>query len=252
MLDSEFVLPGSANEKDIAFPRFFPKAKKLNFRSEQEGKPVFETRDYVEITTPGDTRSIMCREVTDADKARWPREWAAYKENRELSPVGTPLEQWPLIDLDMIEHLKHFRIRSVETLSEIGDNAIQNIGMGARALRDKAKAWLAQAVDGSAISKLIAERDGQARQIDDLKRQMADLAASVRTNNEAVDAAQGVAPSAKMSAEALQRMIAESTAAAVAAALANAPAAPKAEPVKRTRRTKAEMEAARAEEGEAQ
>ena len=65
MQDSDFVLPGSANDRDIAFPRFFQKAKKLNFRSEQEGKPVFETRHYVEITTPGDTCLLYTSDAAD-------------------------------------------------------------------------------------------------------------------------------------------------------------------------------------------
>jgi hypothetical protein len=204
MLDSQFIIPGSAGDKDNAFPRFYPKSKKLEYRSAQEGQPVFETRHYVEIITPGDTRSIPNREVTDADKARWPREWAAYVENRELTPEGTPLEQWPLIDVGQIDHLKVFRIRSVEQLSQVSDNQLPNLGMGARSLRDKAIAWLAQARGGSGIAKIVAERDMLKSKVDALEGQIADLAALVKARPATTEAAP--APGGDMLAMLMQQM----------------------------------------------
>lgn len=207
MLDSQFIIPGSAGDKDNAFPRFYPKSKKLEYRSAQEGQPVFETRHYVEIITPGDTRSIPNREVTDADKARWPREWAAYVENRELTPEGTPLEQWPLIDVGQIDHMKTFRIRSVEQLSQVSDNQLLNLGMGARSLRDKAIAWLAQARGGSGIAKIVAERDMLKSKVDALESQMADLAAMVKSRPAASEGeAPAAAPSNDMLAMLMKQM----------------------------------------------
>lgn len=214
MLDSQFVIPGSAGDKDNAFPRFYPKSKKLEFRSQQEGQPVFETRHYVEIITPGDTRSIPNREVTDADKARWPREWAAYVENRELTPEGTPLEQWPLIDVGQIDHLKVFRIRSVEQLSQVSDNQLLNLGMGARSLRDKAIAWLAQARGSSGIAQIVAERDRLKSKVDALESQMADLAALVKSRPATSEGEHSAPAATGLSMEAVQAMIAAAVAAA--------------------------------------
>lgn len=208
MLDSQFVIPGSAGDKDNAFPRFYQKSKKLEYKSAQEGHPVFETRHYVEIITPGDTRSIPNREVTDADKARWPREWSAYVENRELTPEGTPLEEWPLIDVGQIDHLKAFRIRSVEQLSQVSDNQLLNLGMGARSLRDKAIAWLAQARGSSGIAQIVAERDKLKTEVDALKSQMADLTALVKSRPAAAEteAPAAAAPSNDMLAMLMKQM----------------------------------------------
>ena len=222
MLDSDFVAPG-ANTKDIAFPRFYMKLKKNEFRSAATGKPEYDKKDYVEITTPGDTRCIIDREVQEKDKARWPSHWIAYQNGQELTVDGTPLEKWPQIDIAQIEELKHFRIRSVEQLSKVSDTALGNLPMGARSLREKAIVWLEEARNGSGISKLIAEKEALKAQLEAMQDQIRELAnrpAPAAASNVLVEGSQPDGMQMAISPEAIQDMIAKG----IAAAMANAPA----------------------------
>ena len=48
--------------------RFYQEPVQLGYLSEQEGRPVFEDRDFIEIIIPGDMSNIIAREVTENDK----------------------------------------------------------------------------------------------------------------------------------------------------------------------------------------
>lgn len=228
MLDSNFVVPG-ANTKDIAFPRFHSVHKKNEFRSAATGKAEYDKKHYVEITTPGDTRSVIDREVQERDKARWPREWTAYLNGEELAPEGTPLEMWPQVDIGQIEELKRFRVRSVEQLSTINDTALGNMPMGTRSLRDKAIVWLEQAKSGSGMTKLVAENEKLRNQLEAMQEQINSLAAIARAAQAAppaapVEGAQTATPGQPMPTPAdIAKLVADSVAAAMAAQAAAAP-----------------------------
>jgi hypothetical protein len=159
MQDAEFIANIAGNAQDHAIPRFFIKAVKNNFKSNAEGMSVYDQKEYVEILIPGDRNSIPIRPVNEKDKARWPKHYLAFKNNQVLAEDGFPLEQWPLIDLGQIEHLKQFNCRTVEHLSKLNDTHIQKMGMGVRALRDKAIVYLEQARDNSGVSRVVAENE---------------------------------------------------------------------------------------------
>lgn len=183
MLDSDFVAPGLGDGRDTAIPRFYTRAKKNEFRSQQEGRPVFDNREYVEILIPGDKLCTVDREVKSEDMNRWPRQYAAFKNNQVLAPEGTPLEHWTMIDPAQVEHLKHFNVRSVEQLASVSDATLSNLGMGSRELQAKAKVWLAQARDNSGLSKLLAENEQLQAKTRALEEQVGELArlSSART-----------------------------------------------------------------------
>lgn len=219
MLDSSFVVPGK-DARDIAFPRFHSVMKKNEFRSAATGKAEYDRKDYVEVTTPGDTRSVVDREVQEKDKARWPREWVAYQNGQELAPEGTPLEMWPQVDIGQIEELKRFRVRSVEQLAAVSDTALGNLPMGTRSLREKAIVWLQQAKDGSGLSKLVAENAGLRSQLDAMQEQINSLAAMARAAQMApapvADAASQAPAQLMPSPGDIQKLIADGIAAALA------------------------------------
>lgn len=166
---------------DTSRPRFHKYAKLMKQKSIAAGRDIYEDRDYVEILTPGDTRSIVDREVRDEDKQRWPREWAAYEAGNELSVIGTPLEKWPLVGSpSMVKTLKAMNINTVEDLAGLTDAALGNVGMGARNLREAAKLWLADANDkGSAILAALDGRDADKARIVTLEEEVKRLGALI-------------------------------------------------------------------------
>jgi len=173
----ELDIPDLDAPKKPAAPRFFVKAVKLEFRSQQEGRPIFEDREFVEILIPGDRRAIAHEPVGEEHKARWPRQYEAFKAGREAPLEGTPLREWPVSDMmpARVEELAFFNIRTVEELAAVSDAHLQNLGMGARALREKARRFLEVARTGTGpLERLVAETLRQKDEIEALKRQLAE------------------------------------------------------------------------------
>src|SRR6185437_11248271 len=112
------------------------------YKFEIHGMVGTKTQDFIEIISPGDTKSEMRRQVQDSDKIRWPDAWKAYEAGEEFKAQGTPLEQWREIDSSMIRELIHKHIYTIEQLANLGDTGIDNVGMGARMLVAKAKAFI--------------------------------------------------------------------------------------------------------------
>lgn len=153
--------------EDNAIVRFYPEAKYLKYKSEASGHAVYDNRDYVEITFPGQDKAHHVREVTEADKARWPRQWAAYKANQEQVPDGTPLSTWPQLNPAQLKMLQSEGFQTVEQLEGAPDVNLQGI-MGGLDLRKRAQKFLAElvpAAQAAAIEKRTGELFEEAEQI---------------------------------------------------------------------------------------
>lgn len=179
MTDADFVAMESGRVRDTAIPRFYEKDYKMNAASLAAGHSVYEKREYVEILTPG-TKSNPDRPVIDADKARWPAQYQAFKNGKVLAIDGMPLEKWTLADVAQVEFLKHWNIRTVEQLARLTDAQIQNLGTGGRQLVTSAKLWLEQAKDNSGISRVVAENELLKNRQQTLENQLAEQSAQIR------------------------------------------------------------------------
>ena len=82
-------------ETDRAQVRFYSKSCYRKFKSEQEGRPIYEPVDYVEIGTLGDDKQIVDQAVKPGDMTRFPREWEAYQRGQNMETDGTPLTEGP-------------------------------------------------------------------------------------------------------------------------------------------------------------
>lgn len=154
-----FVAPGG---KDPAIPRFYLRPVQNNFMSEQEGRPIFDEKEYVEIIIPGNRGTTVDERVKQEHRDRWPQFYAAFKAGQELAPEGTALEHWPPLIRAQVEELKHFNIRTVEQIAALDDASLSRaIPMGGNALRDKAKRWLAEAAGHKQTETLAAENAAQ-------------------------------------------------------------------------------------------
>lgn len=184
--------PRNPNTPDRAIPRFHLRAEKNNFLSNQAGRDIFEDKEFVEIITPGNARSIPTEPVNADHKARWPRQYQAFKDGQELPEVGTPLEQWPILTPATVQNLKALNIRTVEALAGVSDAAIQTMPTGARDFRDKAISWLEAATSNAPLERERARADAAdakaaylGQQLSELADRMAKLEASRETANAA-------------------------------------------------------------------
>lgn len=156
--------------------RFYQDKFLLGFASEQAGHPVYEDRDFVEITVPGDMNNVINREVTENDKREYAASYARYKEGLEPSVEGTPLEAWARLTSASVANYKALGVKTVEQLSEMSDQTCNKVSMGAMADRTAAKAYLASAKDSAAAQKLALENERLTNLIADLQRQINELA----------------------------------------------------------------------------
>jgi hypothetical protein len=114
----------------------------LGFKSKAEGRPIYEDREFVRIIVRGNDKMVVDREATNQDKARFARQYAAFRQGEGQARIGTPLEKVSWISPATVRNYQHLHIYTVEDLAECGDNVLSQMGMGARDLRDKAKSVL--------------------------------------------------------------------------------------------------------------
>lgn len=182
MYDSTTGMNFDPKAQDVSFPEFSVRAIQNNFRSEREGRAVFDNIEYVKIITPGDKRSVPECAVKDEHRARWPRQYEAFKNNLEVVADGTPLEAWPLISMNpaLIAELKAANIRTVEALANLSDGLLAVVGMGGREWRGKAINYLNDADAGAALAAAEAKAQTLVDELAVKDRQIAELSAAVQ------------------------------------------------------------------------
>lgn len=156
-------------------PAKFSREKVKNkFKSETEKRIVLEDKIFVHVYLPGG--DSIKRVVTEDDKRRWAKQWAAFEAGSEQLLDGTPLDAWPMITQEEAEGWKILKIFSVEQLANVSDTVIQDYGMGGRSQREKAKKFLASEATSAPISELKSENELLKEQIALLQKQMATFA----------------------------------------------------------------------------
>lgn len=160
--------------------KFFIDAEHMTAESEVEGRPIFRDREYVEIIPIGDTKTVQCKPVTDAERQRYPEEYAVFKRGIEMVFSGTPLNQWPIMLPAQIKLFNHFNIYTVEQLSEIDDIAISRVGPGTRDFVEKAKAFLAKAKGSADVQRFASENLAMKEEIAAQGKMIADLVSQLK------------------------------------------------------------------------
>ena len=161
---------------DSAYVRFYKRSEKG------------VSKDFVEIMFPGDNKTIVNRQVREDDKMRWPKHWMAYQAGEEFKAEGFPLEQWPEVDEGMVRELNHLRIYTVEQLAAVTDQNLSNIGLGARELIAKAKAFADVRKDSEAVSKYAAQAEQALAESELLRNENKALAARLQALEERLEA----------------------------------------------------------------
>lgn len=133
------------------FIKMFMHPKQNVRASKEEGRPIFEDTEYIEIMQPGNKDSIICRPITQQDKLRFAIHYQNFKNQNLDVQVGTPLSEVAWISKSQIEELKYFGCRTVEQLAGMTDANSQAFA-GLLTLKQKAQAWLEEAEKGQAAS----------------------------------------------------------------------------------------------------
>jgi hypothetical protein len=124
-----------------------------------------EEHDFIKINVPGDKSFNIDTGADDEYKARFRRQWEAYKGLKNI--VGTPLDEWDELNESLANELKYQGFRYIEQIASAPDSAFSRI-MGGQQLREKAKTFINR---GKVNSETIIAK--QAEQIAQLQEQMA-------------------------------------------------------------------------------
>ncbi len=177
------------------YVRFKRVAVRDHAKSTDAGYEVTRDEDFACITPPG---SRDCVEKVAAEWLReieaksrngdqgWPFEFVQgfrmayeqYLQQNEMPPMGTPVRGFPLLQPSEQQRCLSANILTVEDLATANEQSLSRIGMGARAMSEKASAWLRSRDDGSA--KVASENVNLRAENDRLKDQLAKAQESIR------------------------------------------------------------------------
>lgn len=177
------------------YVRFKRVAVRDHAKSADAGYEVTRDEDFACITPPG---SRDCVEKVAAEWLReieaksrngdqgWPFEFVQgfrmayeqYLQQNEMPPMGTPVRGFPLLQPSEQQRCLSANILTVEDLATANEQALSRIGMGARAMSEKASTWLRSRDDGSA--KVASENVNLRAENDRLKDQLAKAQESIR------------------------------------------------------------------------
>lgn len=178
----------------------------FEYRAEEDRAASIEAGHYVTkdvvyaLITPRGSKDRIERVAdewfvqlkSEADASRFPSEWVKgfeqmyrdWKEGREAPVNGVAVENWPAVSPSQLKTLQHLHIRTVEDLAAANEETIARLGMGGRALKQKAVDWLASAKDSGKLSEemsaLRAENENLRERNASLEAQMREVAASVK------------------------------------------------------------------------
>ena len=150
-------------------------------RSIEDREATIATGHYVgkdivfAIVTPAGTRDRIERDAEEwlknveegVKQERIPADWLRiyrgalkdFRESRETPEFGVPIVDWPGASPAQIKLLLDINVRTLEDLSVANEETVSRIGMGGRALKQKAQAWLETAQGpGKVASELEALR----------------------------------------------------------------------------------------------
>lgn len=184
-----------------------PPFVRFEVRAEEDRQASLEAGHYVgrdvhyALITPMGSKDCIERKADewfdklkqDVAEGRCPREWlAAFKEiykewceGREAPVNGTPITDWPPVSPSQVKTLLSLHVRTVEDLAAANEEVLSRIGMGGRALKQRAVDWLASAastgVASGEITALKTQNENLQARNEQLEIQLKELAAKVDT-----------------------------------------------------------------------
>jgi hypothetical protein len=134
-------------------------------KTSQEGRPIYEEKEYIMIMVPGDKDSIVHRPVSDMDKMRFADRydrWVRKVGDERLE--GTPLKAVGFLNGAQIKELEFFNCYSVEQLAAMSDaNASKFLGM--HNIRQRARDYVQAAKDAAPLASIRAELETKDSQL---------------------------------------------------------------------------------------
>jgi len=178
------VMPGNSDVLQVSYGddsglyvEFYWREVQNEQKSLAEGRPIFESKEYIKIMAAGDKTKNWDRPVRKksngsepSDLDRFSRQWAAFQRQDVQVTEGTPVTEWAQITRSDAANLKSRGIHTIEHLAGLSDGNIDFLG--GRKYRDMAIAWIAKAKEGVTSVQWAKERSDLQDQITALTNQI--------------------------------------------------------------------------------
>lgn len=168
---------------------FYDRPVQNEFKSNEEGRPIFESKTYIRKVPPGDKLLEIDRKATPQDFMRYPKEYGMYLKHQTAPVEGTPLEAWPGLTRSQVLEYKALEIDTVEKLAAMPDGYGHKI-MGFQGWKQKAQSFLLAAKGQAEFDKLQTELRKKDEEIERMKANQnatADLMKSMQARLEALE-----------------------------------------------------------------
>ena len=124
---------------------------------------------------------------------RFPAQWAegykagykAFLEGKELPEDGTPILTWPPLSPAQVRTIIDADVRTVEDLAAANEATLTRIGIGGRAFKQQAQAWLDTVKD---TGKVAAELTALRKENENLKKRDEERDAQIKELTNRLDA----------------------------------------------------------------
>lgn len=147
-------------------------------KSAEEGRPIYNDAEYIEIRTPGNETNIIRRPVSEIEKRRFAAQYRAFKAGETEQNTGTPLSEVPWITRSQVEELSYLRINTIEILSEVNDDVCTRIP-GLFKLKQRAQLYVQQAKESAPNLRLQKENEDMKNRMDSLENTVTEQAAVI-------------------------------------------------------------------------
>lgn len=164
---------------------------KCSSQKDADGMPLYVDQHFVHVTPHG-SKDVLEKDVKDwfdglqmlVEQGRFDPDWlrqykAAYAEWKltgEIPVDGIPLRNWPVLTPGELQKCLDAKLRSVEDLAAANEETLGRIGMGGRALKQRAGEWLVAKKD---VGPIIAQIESQRVMLQNLEMELKAL----RTQN---------------------------------------------------------------------
>lgn len=150
------------------YAQFYIKPVKDEAETALQGRVIFKNKEYVRIIAPGNQNNIVDRPVSDLDRARFPRQYAKFQDDKNADQLeGTLLSEVGWVDPAQLEELAYMKIRTVEHLAGVTDDVCGKYA-GLYDLKRRAQQVLKAAQDRAPVTALQDELRKKDEQIAEL------------------------------------------------------------------------------------
>lgn len=164
-----------------------------------EKVPNFEGTDFTEVPhlrlqAPGNTKAIYHQPVRlesypgrPSDPERFPREWAAFNAGQDIES-GLSIYNWEGVTPADARRFDLQGIKTVQQLAHVSDMNLSGLGVGAMALREKAREFLSGNTTEVQLRQQLGDQADQIAKLTDIvENLLANQAAKPRKSKEAID-----------------------------------------------------------------